>query len=171
VTRFSILTLAAALAGSIAFAQDNPFSADAKQAYNGIKNTLLRAAEKMPEESYSFRTVPEVRTYGEMIGHVADVQMMLCGLANGEQKQGTAGTKKSKADLTAALKASFDYCDAVYNSMTDASGAAKVKMFGRELTKLGVLNFNIGHDNEMYGTMVAFLRIKGIVPPSSDRRP
>jgi hypothetical protein len=71
----------------------------------------------------------------------------------------------------AALKDSFDYCDGVYNSMTDAIGAQKVKMFGRELTKLGVLNFNTMHDNEMYGTVVAYLRIKGIVPPSSERRP
>jgi hypothetical protein len=162
----------AALSGTAAlYAQGNPFSDDAKGAYNGIKNTLLRAADKMPEENYSFRTVPEVRTYGEMLGHVADIQVMLCGMVKGEQKQGDAASKKTKTDLIAALKASFDYCDPVYNTMTDAAGAAKVKMFGRELTKLGVLNFNIGHDNEMYGTMVAYLRIKGIVPPSSDRRP
>jgi hypothetical protein len=92
-------------------------------------------------------------------------------MAKGEQKTGNAGTKTSKADLVAALKASFDYCDPIYNSMTDASGAAMVKMFGRDVTKLGVLNFNIAHDNEMYGTAVAYLRIKGIVPPSSEGRP
>ena len=170
--RICTLTLLAALSGAAAlYAQGNPFSDDAKGAYNGIKNTLLRAADKMPEEQYSFRTVPDVRTYGEMVGHVADIQVMLCGMVKGEQKQGDAASKKTKADLVAALKASFDYCDPVYNTMTDASGAAKVKMFGRELTKLGVLNFNVSHDNEMYGTMVAYLRIKGIVPPSSDRRP
>ena len=170
--RICTLTLMAALSGTAAlYAQGNPFSDDAKGAYNGIKNTLLRAADKMPEENYSFRTVPEVRTYGEMVGHVADIQVMLCGMVKGEQKQGDAASKKTKTDLISALKASFDYCDPVYNTMTDAAGAAKVKMFGRELTKLGVLNFNIGHDNEMYGTMVAYLRIKGIVPPSSDRRP
>ncbi len=152
-------------------AQDNPFSADAKQSYTGIKNTITRAADKMPEANYSFKPVPEVRTYGEIIGHIADIQVMLCGLVKGEQKQGTAGTKTSKADLMAALKDSFDYCDGVYNSMTDATGAQKVKMFGRELTKLGVLNFNTAHDNEMYGTAVAYLRLKGIVPPSSERRP
>lgn len=170
--RFCIVPLVAALSGAAAmYAQDNPFSADAKGAYNGIKNTLLRAADKMPDENYSFRTVPEVRTYGEMITHVADVQFMLCGMASGEQKQGKAPAEKTKAAASAYLKSSFDYCDGVYNSMTDGGGAAKVKMFGRELTKLGVLNFNIAHDNEMYGTMVAYLRIKGIVPPSSDRRP
>lgn len=174
--RIAILTLAvsAALLAPL-YAQDkggqNPFSTDTKNSYNGIKNTLLKAADKMPEADYSFRTVKEVRTYGEMIGHVADIQMMLCGLAKGEQAKPAAAGKTSKADLAAALKASFDYCDAVYNSMTDANGAAKVSMFGRQMTKLGVLNFNTMHDNEMYGTMVAYLRIKGIVPPSSEGRP
>ena len=166
----SLCTLALLGAASL-YAQGNPFSGDAKQAYTGIKNTLTRAAEKMPEENYSFKTVPEVRTYGEMLTHVADIQFMLCGMVKGEQKQGQAPANKTKAAVSAYLKSSFDYCDPVYDSMTDAAGAEKVKMFGRELTKLGVLNFNIGHDNEMYGTMVAFLRVKGIVPPSSDRRP
>ena len=170
--KLSTLILIAALAGAAAmYAQDNPFSADAKGQYTGIKNTLLRAADKMPDENYSFKTVPEVRTYGEMVTHVADIQFMLCGLANGEQKQMKAPDAKTKAAASAYLKSSFDYCDGVYNSLTDAAGAAKVKMFGRELTKLGVLNFNLQHDNEMYGTMVAYLRIKGIVPPSSERRP
>lgn len=168
--RILILTLAASFASVAALAQ-NPFSADAKQFYTGIKNTLLKAADKMPEENYSFRTTPQVRTYGEMVGHIADIQTMLCGLAKGEQKQGTAGSKTSKADLVAALKESFAYCDAVYDSMNDKDGATQVTMFGRKLTKLGVLNFNISHDNEMYGNMVAYLRIKGIVPPSSEGRP
>jgi uncharacterized damage-inducible protein DinB len=166
------LTLIAATIGASAlYGQDNPFSADAKQSYTGIKNTLTKAADKMSEADYSFKATPAVRTYGEMVGHVADIQMILCGLAKGEQNKPTAGSKTSKADLEAALKASFDYCDAVYDSMTDAAGAQKVKMFGRDVTKLGVLNFNIAHDNEMYGNMVAYLRLKGLVPPSSERRP
>jgi uncharacterized damage-inducible protein DinB len=172
VNRFRTLALVATLSGAaLVSAQDNPFSSDLKGGYNGIKNTLIRAAEKMPEENYAFRTVPEVRTYGEMVTHIADVQFMLCGLAKGEQKRAEAPAEKTKAAASAYLKSSFDYCDGVYNSMTDAAGATKVKMFGREMTKLGVLNFNLQHDNEMYGNMVAFLRIKGIVPPSSERRP
>lgn len=170
--RFCILTLLSTFAAAGLLQAQNPFSTDAKNAYTGIKNTLTRAAEEMPEADYSFSTVPgKVRTYGEIIGHIADIQVMLCGIAKGEQKRGDAGAKKTKAELTAALKASFDYCDGVYNSMTDADGAMTVKMFGRELTKLGVLNFNTAHDNEMYGTAVAYLRLKGLVPPSSQGRP
>jgi hypothetical protein len=170
VNRLCIVTSLVML-GSLALNAQNPFSADAKQSYTGIKTTLLKAADKMPEANYSFRTTPAVRTYGEIIGHIADTNLLLCGMAKGEQKTGNAGAKTSKADLVAALKASFDYCDPIYNSMTDASGAAMVKMFGRDVTKLGVLNFNTAHDNEMYGTAVAYLRIKGIVPPSSEGRP
>ena len=168
--RIYTLTMIAAFSAAAVLAQ-NPFSGDAKSGYTGIKNTLLKAADKMPEADYSFKTVPAVRTYGEMVGHVADIQMMLCGLVKGEQAKPVSAGKTSKADLAAALKASFDYCDAVYNSMDDKTGAQTVKMFGRDMTKLGVLQFNLQHDNEMYGTMVAYLRIKGIVPPSSEGRP
>src|SRR5215831_4486079 len=157
-TRCLSIALTLSVGCAVALAQNNasqnPFSADAKQSYTGIKNTLLKAADKMPEENYSFRTVQQVRTYGEMVGHVADIQMVLCGLVKGEQAKPVSTGKTSKADLIAALKQSFDYCDAVYDSMTDAAAATKVTMFGRQLTKLGVLNFNVSHDNEMYGTMV-----------------
>jgi hypothetical protein len=170
--RIATIMVAVTLAGAVTLAaQSNPFSADAKQSYTGIKSTLLKAADKMPEQFYSFRTTDKVRTYAEIMTHIADAQMMLCGMAKGDQKSGNAGSKTSKADVIAALKASFDYCDAVYNSINDADGAAKVNMFGQQVTKLGVLNFNIAHDNEMYGTAVAYLRLKNIVPPSSEGRP
>jgi len=171
VNRIAAITLATVFGLAALHAQGNPFSADAKGAYTGIKNTLMKAADKMPEENYGFQTTPQVRTYGQIIGHIADIQVTLCGIPKGEQKRGDAGTKTKKADLVAALKASFDYCDPVYDGMNDTTGAEKVMMFGRSLTKLGVLNFNIAHDNEMYGTAVAYLRIKGIVPPSSEGRP
>ena len=170
--RFYAALLITVFAGAVNVrAQSNPISADAKQGYASIKGILLKSADKMPDENYSFRTTPQVRTYGEMIAHVADVQMALCAMVKGEQKKGNAAGKTSKADLTAVLKASFDYCDPVYDSMTDVAGAQMVKMFGHDSSKLGVLNFNITHDNEMYGQMVAYMRIKGIVPPSSEGRP
>jgi uncharacterized damage-inducible protein DinB len=152
-------------------AQDNPFSADARQTYALIKNSILRAADKMPEQDYSFRSTPPVRSFAEMIAHVADAQMRMCGVVKGETPAANASSKSTKADLVNALKASFDYCDPVYQSMTDAAGAAKVRWALWDMSKLGLLNWNISHDNEMYGIMGAFLRLKGIVPPSSERRP
>lgn len=170
--RHYVLMLVATLAAAVhVSAQSNPISTDAKQDYASVKNVLLKSAEKMPEENYSFRSTPQVRTFGEMIAHIADAQTALCAVAKGEQKRGNAAGKTSQAELSAALKASFDYCDPVYDSITDASGAQMVKLFGREKSRLGLLYFNIGHDNEMYGQMVAYMRIKGIVPPSSEGRP
>jgi uncharacterized damage-inducible protein DinB len=172
VNRIHTMTLMGALLGAAALHAQNPLSSDLKNSYNGIKNTITKAAEEMSEADYSFKASPPERTYGAIVGHIADVQMALCGNANGEQKMGDAEkTKTSKADLAAALKASFDYCDGVYNGLTDADAATKVTMFGpNKATKLAVLNFNIAHDNEMYGQMVVYLRIKGLVPPSSQRR-
>ena len=152
-------------------AQKDPFSADARAHYAIIKPSLLRAAEKMPEEYYSFRTVAQVRTFSEMIAHVADAQLRMCAVVKGEQVSANAASKTSKADLVAALQASFDYCDPVYESMTDTVAAGQVKWARWDMSKLGLLNWNISHDNEMYGIIAAFLRIKGIVPPSSERRP
>jgi uncharacterized damage-inducible protein DinB len=109
--------------------------------------------------------------FARRIAHIADANMNVCAGLNGERKTLGAASKTTKAELVAALKESFDYCDAVYDSMTDAAGAQTVKMFGRDKTKAGVLFFNVEHDNEMYGQMVAYMRIKGIVPPSSEGRP
>ena len=168
VNRISTLTLMGALVGAAALNAQNPLSSDVKNFYTGLKGTLTRAADEMPEADYSFKASPTERTYGAIVGHIADVQLGLCSHAKGEDKQGDAEkTKTTKADLTAALKASFDYCDGVYNSLTDADAATMVTMFGpRKATKLAVLNFNLSHDNEMYGQMVVYLRLKGLVPPS-----
>jgi uncharacterized damage-inducible protein DinB len=172
VNRIYTMTLMGALLGAAALNAQNPLSSDLKNSYNGIKSTITKAADEMSEADYSYKASPPERTYGAIVGHIADVQLALCGNANGEQKMGDAEkTKTSKADLAAALKASFDYCDGVYNALTDADAATKVTMFGpNKATKLAVLNFNIAHDNEMYGQMVVYLRIKGLVPPSSQRR-
>ena len=167
-TRILLLALAATLCVQ---AQDNPFSADARQTYALVKGSLLKAADKMPAENYSFRTTPQVRTFGEMIAHVADAQFLMCGVVKGEHPAADTRSKTAKADLVVALKASFDYCDPVYESMTDTAGAAKVKWARWDMSKLGLLNWNISHDNEMYGIIGAFLRIKGMVPPSSEGRP
>jgi len=165
------LSLLGALLGAAALNAQNPLSSDLKNSYTGIKGTIAKAADEMADADYSFKASPMERTYGEIVGHIADVQLALCGNAKGEQKKGDAGSKTTKADLVAALKASFDYCDGAYDSLTDADAATMVTLFGpRKATKLAVLNFNIAHDNEMYGQMVVYLRIKGLVPPSSQRR-
>jgi uncharacterized damage-inducible protein DinB len=172
VNRICTLTLMGALLGAVALNAQNPLSTDTKNFYTGIKGTLTKAADAMADADYAFKASPMERTYGAMVGHIADVQFGLCGNAKGEEKKSDAEkTKTSKADLVAVLKESFDYCDGVYNALTDADATSMVTLFGpRKATKLAVLNFNIAHDNEMYGQMVVYLRLKGLVPPSSERR-
>jgi len=165
------VVLAALLLSARLAAQENPFSDDARQTYALIKTSLLAAADRMPAENYSFQTVPAVRTFAQMIAHVADGQILMCGVVKGERVTPGAAAKTTKSELVAALKTSFDYCDPIYASMTDAAGIARVKWARWDMTKLGLLNWNISHDNEMYGIIAAFLRIKGLVPPSSEGRP
>ena len=170
--RISTLTMTLCLAGAAVLrAQENPFSADARQTYGLIKEIMLKAADRMPAEAYSFRTTPQVRSFGEMIAHVADAQLRMCGVVKGESPTANAASKSTKAELLSALKASFDYCDPVYESMTDSAGAAKVKWARWEMSKLGLLHWNISHDNEMYGIIAAFLRLKGLAPPSLSGTP
>jgi uncharacterized damage-inducible protein DinB len=76
---------------------------------------------------------------------------------------------KTKADIIAALKASFAYCDAIYAGMTDAKAAEMIPAFGgAKITRLGMLDFNVSHTTEHYGNAVTYLRIEGLVPPSSE---
>lgn len=153
-----------------AAAPDNPYSAHARMMYGGVKSFLVRAAEKMPEENYNFRPTEAVRTFGQIVGHVADAQHMFCSMVLGEKPPETKIelTKTSKADLVAALKGAVAYCDRAYDGMTDAAGVPTVKVFGREIPKLGVLDVNSLHSMEHYGNLVVYLRIKNIVPPSSE---
>jgi uncharacterized damage-inducible protein DinB len=151
----------------------NPLSSDARAAWEGVRNNVTRAAEKMPEESYAFKPVPEVRSFGQLVGHVADAQYMICAAAKGVARPDVQveKTKTTKADLVAALKESNAFCEGAFADLTDVKAAETVKMFGRERTRLAVLNMNTSHDNEHYGNMVTYMRIKGLVPPSSEPRP
>jgi len=159
------------LAGACATqAQNNPLSAELKRFYDGSKGNLMRSAEQVSEGDYGFKPAPTVRSFGEEVGHAAEYQMLVCSAAKGEQQPNPAAGKTSKGDLIAALKASTDYCDAVYDSLTDATLAQPVKMMGRDISRQGALYFNVIHNNETYGTMVPYMRIKGMVPPSSQPR-
>jgi uncharacterized damage-inducible protein DinB len=152
-----------------AFAQDNPISAGTKTLYGMVKVNLIKAAEKMPEDNYSFKPTPDVRSFGQIIGHVADAQFLFCAPVKGDKKESNIEkTKTSKADLVAALKEGVAYCDAAYNSMTDAAATTQVKFFGRDWAKLTLLNFNTAHSNEHYGNIVTYMRLKSLVPPSSE---
>jgi uncharacterized damage-inducible protein DinB len=137
-----------------------------------VKDIAVRAAEKMPEEQYGYQPTPEVRTFGQLVGHLADSNVMMCSLVLGEKREpGTAEkSKKTKADLVAALKESVVLCDKVF-AQGDADLGQGMKLFGMDTTRFAVVGILIGHAFEHYGNMVTYMRVKGLVPPSSEAPP
>jgi uncharacterized damage-inducible protein DinB len=158
------------LAATLGAQDSNPLSADVKRAYADVKNNILRSAEKMPEANYDFRPAPRVRTFGQILGHIAQEQYLyFCAPLKGEQKSvDIERTKTTKPDLIAALHDSFAYCDSVYDKMTDAQATEIVNTGGSKSTRLRLLWMNIVHDESHYGNLVTYLRMKGIVPPSTE---
>jgi uncharacterized damage-inducible protein DinB len=163
----------ATLLGATVLSAQNPLSTELKQQWAATKDALTKSADRMADADYGFKPTPgNTRTFAQVIGHIADVQLAICGAAKGEQKRSdTEMTKSSKADVVAALKASNDYCDSAYDGLTDASATEQIRMFGGMRSRLSALYFNIIHDNEMYGQIVAYYRAKGMVPPTTADRP
>jgi uncharacterized damage-inducible protein DinB len=150
--------------------------------YNGNKNNVIRSAEKMPEEFYGLRPGPqmEVRTFGQHVAHIASYNYLWCSQAKNEKNPNAGNTLEktltAKADIVKAVTASFAYCDSAYEALTDASGAEIVDITqenGRQVRqpRMGLLMLNVIHNNEVYGSMVTTMRIKSIVPSSSEPRP
>jgi len=153
-------------------AAQNQIAAGQKMLHTMVKTNIIRSAEKMPEENYSFKPTPEVRSFGQIIGHVADSQYLFCSAASGKPNPapGIEKSKTTKANLVQAVKDAFAYCDPVYDGLTDAEAGGLVKFFGGAQAKVTVLAFNTAHNNEHYGNIVTYLRMKGLVPPSSEPR-
>ena len=165
---------AAPAAPAASAAPANPITLSERGVYGFVSHAVIGAAEKMPEENYSFKPTPEVRTFGQLVGHVADANYMFCSKASGEANPATGSiekTKTSKADLVAALKDAVAYCNKAYGGMTDAKGSEMVEMFSYHLAKLTLFSLNTAHTDEHYGNMVTYLRLKGIVPPTSEQQP
>ena len=161
------------------FAQDNPMSTWLRTAYTNNKNNIVRTAEKMPEENYGMRPgdQQEVRTFGQQVAHVATYNFLWCSQAKGEKNPSPGNLEKltAKADIMKALNDAFAYCDGAYAALTDATGAQTIDITqenGRQTRSLrmGLLTLNYGHNNEIYGSMVVYLRMKNIVPPASEPR-
>ena len=151
----------------------NPITASEKGLYSFVSSAVIGAAQKMPEENYSFKPTPDVRSFGQLVGHVADASYMFCSQASGEANpmKDIEKNKTSKTDLVAAVKDAVAYCNKTFDSMTDAQGRQMVKLFNFQLARLTVLSLNTAHTDEHYGNMVTYLRLKGIVPPTSENPP
>jgi uncharacterized damage-inducible protein DinB len=164
-----IVMIALLCAPSLASAQANASQASLKAVFDMLKGNLSKTAEKVPEDVYAFKPTPEVRSFAQLIGHVADSHFSICAAAAGE-KPTQSGIEKSattKAALVKALNESIAYCDKVIAGMDDTKGVEVTKFFTGPTTRQGVLWFNTSHSYEHYGNLVTYMRLKGIVPPSS----
>jgi uncharacterized damage-inducible protein DinB len=161
-----------AMWGAGAFQAPDPAVASIKGTFDLVRGNILKAAAQVPDDLYAFKPTPDVRSMGALFGHIADANFMICGAASGEKPtmSGIEKEKTTKTDLVAALEASFKFCESAFAGLTAARANETIKFFlpGTH-TRLGVLAFNSAHDFEHYGNIVTYMRLKGLVPPSSQK--
>jgi uncharacterized damage-inducible protein DinB len=170
-----VLTVVALAFSVTTAAAQNPVSDSIRSSWNEIKRDIKESAEQMPEANYAFKPTPEVRSFGAILAHVAGASYVFCASAKGEKPPVAEGDFEKTATTKAAiLKATNDaiaYCDGAFSSLTDATAGQMVDgPFGSgRVARANPLVGQIGHDNEHYGNLVTYFRIKGLVPPSSKR--
>lgn len=142
--------------------------ADLRAAWTTLGANLVAAANRLPEADYSFRPTPDVRSFAQLVAHIAESQFAFCGPLSPLKSRAGVDKLTTKAELVAALRDSVTFCSAAANVVTDANSAQTVKLFGQDKARLTVLWTNLAHSNEHYGNMVTYLRLKGLVPPTSD---
>ena len=168
--RLSMLPVCVIAGCAALFAQTDPLSTEAKQAWTRTMNNVVAAAEKMPDDGYAYKPTPESMSFRDLVAHVADSAMGSCSTVNGERKSAGAAQMQSKADLVGALKAAQAECEKAYTT-TDAK-AVEMMTGGRggPRSRLSTLWGNTVHIEHEYAQMAVLLRMKGIVPPSSEGR-
>jgi uncharacterized damage-inducible protein DinB len=143
------------------------------RSYQNVQRNVLEAAEKMPEDNYSFRPTPEIRPFGELVAHTALAQFGNCAALKGVEsphKDDKEDAPRNKAQLIALFKESTEYCNPVMTPLKDDDLPVLVKVDTNQAAKGVLLGGLATHGNEMYGTMAVYLRLKGIVPPTTERQ-
>ena len=182
--RASLLVLVAVLAmpsmlaaqtsdGGVAAALSPSTAASVTNMHMTIRRNLIEAAEAMPAADFGFKPTPEIRSFAELLGHVTAANYFFCSMAKGEQSVFKPSNASDKQSVVKALGDSLTHCDGVYKETTDANANQMVKIAGpggaTQSTRALVLMFNTTHNNEHYGNIVLYLRLKNIVPPSTAR--
>ena len=163
--------LAVTLTPAAAAAQTtDPVSASIRAQYAPVKSNIVASAEQMPEEDYDFQPTSDVRTFGQLIGHLAFAQFNICAGLVGEPNPRPGNLEEqltTKAELVEAITEAFEFCDPAYAAATDATLGDAVDFFGSSSVRHYPLTYALVHANEHYGNIVTYMRIKGMVPPSS----
>jgi len=145
-------------------------AAEVQRSYAGLKVNILKSADIMPADGYSFKPTPEVRMYGRIINHITEAQLHTCGAVNGTKDlPKVPADTADKATIIEGLKASFAECDKAYASTTDANILEMFAMGPAKRSRAGLLWGNVSHDNEQYSALAMYLRLKNLVPPSSEK--
>jgi hypothetical protein len=147
-------------------------AAEVQGSYARVKANVIKAAENTPPEDYSFKPTPDIRTFARVVNHVTEAQMHSCGAVNNlapTDANKTPAETADKATIVAALKASFAECDKAYAALTDANLAEMIQAGPAKRSRIGLAWGNVSHDNEQYATLALYMRLKGLVPPSSEK--
>jgi uncharacterized damage-inducible protein DinB len=140
-----------------------------------IRRNVAEAADNMPAGEYAFKPTPQVRSFGELVGHIVNANFFFCSQAKAEPSPSTENYEKAtgKSVLVNALRDALAYCDDVYATTNDSNFNQLVKLAGpnngSQAARGAVLLFNTTHNNEHYGNIVVYMRLKGHVPPSTAR--
>ncbi|MEM6647648.1 MAG: DinB family protein, partial [Bacteroidota bacterium] len=156
---------------SQAHAQDKPTTVSSLAGlYNMTISFIHQTAEMMDDDMLAYRPSVNVQTVQGHFGHIINAQFGLCALAAGEENPGEGDYEElamTKEAIIAGLEASTAYCNGVYESMSEEDAAAQRTFFGQEVTAAAVLSFKTTHNYQHYGSLVTYMRINGLVPPSS----
>jgi uncharacterized damage-inducible protein DinB len=142
------------------------------RSYNGLKANILKAANNMPAENFSYKPTPEVRTFARVVNHITEAQSHSCGAVNGTAMSAIPKAPEETADkatVVKALEASFASCDQAMASLTDSNALEMITMGPAKRSRLGLLWGTVSHDNEQYATLALYMRLKGLTPPSSEK--
>ena len=167
---FSTVVIFSATIAASQSTNDTGYTTSVRNSWNRVKRLVAASADAMPEANYSFKPSPDVRSFGELIGHLANEHYMICSGVKGEanpQKAVDFEKTTAKADLVKALQGSNAYCDAVYAALKDDAKSLQPIGEGRRDSPFSSLLMNVTHDSEHYGNIITYLRMKGLVPPSS----
>jgi uncharacterized damage-inducible protein DinB len=145
-------------------AAPNPLTTTLSIFRSNMQDKIMKSAAAMPESKYSYRPTKDVRSFAEILNHLADISYILCSNAKGEANPDTTNAAASKTQTIARLKGAFGYCDAVYSGFTDAHLNDRADFFGFKTNKMFILTQVGNHDALHYGNLVTYLRINGLAP-------
>ena len=172
---FGLLTsvgFAAAQASAPATAASTGPAAEVQRSYAALKTNILKAADKMPAADYSYKPTPEIRTFARVVNHITEAQLRACGALNGTASASLPSVPPETADKAAivqALQASFSECEKAFTATTDANLSDPFPIGPTKRSRIGLVWGTVSHDNEQYATLALYLRLKGLVPPSSEK--